>query len=156
MKKEIMYRVFRIVFMIMFLLFISFLRNDVQESYKGADSIIDSMPSFVVTSLENKVNNDSGLVEEHNVKIKNVSNAKKSISFVLKDTNEGFPYNHLKYTIIKDDTIIKEGIVRENVPLYKGKLARNESSIYKIVFSMSKEDIYTLGGVSVSAKLQFI
>ena len=156
MKREIMYRIFRIVFVLLFLLFASFLRNDVQESYKSADNIIASMPSFVVTPLDNKVDSDSGLVEEHNVEIKNVSNTKKSISFVLNDTNEAFPYDYLHYTIIKDGTIIKEGIVRKNEALYKGKLSKNENVVYKIVFSMSEEDIHNLGGVSVSGKLAFI
>ena len=156
MKREIMYRVCRIIFMIMLLLFVSFLRNDVQESYKVADSIISAMPSFVVTSLNNKVDNSSGLVEEHNVKIKNVSNTKKDISFVLNDTNESFPYDYLNYTITKNGTLVKEGIVHKNEPLYREKMSKNEISVYKIVFSMSKEDIYNLGGVSVSAKLAFI
>ena len=156
MKKEIVYRILRIAFVIMFLLFVSFLRNDVQESYKVADAVVASMPSFVVTPLENKVDNDSGLVEEHSVEIKNVSNTKKSISFVLNDANEGFPYNYLNYTIVKDGKVVKEGIVHKDEPLYKDLLCKNENSIYKIVFSMSKEDIYSLGGVSVSAKLAFI
>ena len=156
MKKEIMYRIFRIIFVIMFLLFVSFLRNDVKESYKMADSSISSMPSFVVNSLGDKVDNSSGLVEEHNVEIRNVSNAKKNISFVLNDTNEGFPYDYLNYTIIKDGKVIKEGVVHKNEVLCKDKLSKNEDSVYKIVFSISQEDIYKLGGVSVSAKLAFI
>ena len=156
MNKEIMFRLFRITLMIIFLLFVSFLRNDVKESYKSADNIIASMPSFVVTSLDNKVDNNSGLVEEHVVKIKNFANTKKDISFVLNDTNESFPYNYLNYTITKNDILVKEGIVHKNEPLYKEKLSKNESSVYKIVFSMTKEDIYNLGRVSVSAKLQFI
>ena len=156
MKKDIVFRVFRIIFVISFLIFASFVRNDVNQNYENANKIIASMPSFTVTTLNSYVDTSNGLMEKHEVEIKNVSNRSKNISFVLNNVNEGFPYDYMNYTIIKNNKVMKKGIVKKGKPIYKEKLTRNENSVFTIIFSMSKEDVYNLGGVSVDAKLIFI
>ncbi len=156
MKKEIVFRMFRIVLVTVFLLFSLFLWKDANSNYESAKGIIADMPSFTVTSLNSYVDTSNGLMEKHKVDIKNVSNGSKNISFVLNNVKEGFPYDYMNYTIIKNNKIMKKGIVKKGEPIYKEKLTKNENSVYTIVFSMSKEDVYNLGGVSVDAKLVFI
>lgn len=156
MKKEIFYRVFRIILVILFVVFISNVRNSVKQNYDAAGGIIDSMPKFVVTSLDNSIDKSNGLLEEHSVKIKNTSNKKENITFLLKDENGSFPYGYMNYTIIKDGHPIQNGVVTENDVLYSTVLSKGEDSVYKIIFSIKKEDIYSLGGVSTSAEIVFI
>ena len=156
MKKEILFRLFRIVFVIVFVVLATTLRNNVQASYKKASQITEQVPNFVVTELNNQVDQSKGLKEEHSVNIKNISNTKQEVSFVLNNTNKNFPYNYMSYTILKNNKVVKEGIIKENKELYKDEISYGKNNSYTIVFNLSKETINTLGSISTSAQLQFI
>ena len=156
MKKEILYRVFRIIFVILFVMFFSVIRNNVKANYDDANKIINNMPGFTVTSIENNIDKSCGLREEHSVEIKNVVNKKQEVSFILQNTNDAFPYNYMNYTIMKDNKIVKEGIIKEEGTIYKATISSNEDSIYKIILTISRDDIIALGGISTYAEFTFI
>ncbi len=156
MKKEILYRVFRIIFVIVFVMFFSMIRNNVKASYEDANKIINNMPGFTVTQVDNNIDKSCGLREEHSVEIKNVIHKKQDVSFVLNNTNDAFPYNYMNYTIMKDNKVVKEGIIKEEGTLYKATIDKNENSIYKIILTMSQDDIIALGGISTYAEFTFI
>ena len=156
MKKEILYRVFRIILVIIFVVFFSMIRNNVKASYDKAGVIMDSMPGFTVTQVDDNIDKSCGLKEEHSVQIKNVIHKKQNVSFVLNNTNDAYPYNYMNYTIMKDDTIVKKGIIKEEGTLYKATIDKNEDSIYKIILTMSQDDINALGGISTYAEFTFI
>lgn len=156
MKNEIIYRLCRIILVIVFVVFFSMVRNTVKAKYNEANTIIDSMPGFIVEELNNSVDKSYGLKEEHSVQIKNVSHKKQDVSFVLNNTNESYPYNYMNYTILKNNTIVKQGIVKEEGVLYKTSITSNEDSVYKIVLNISQEDINALGGISTYAEFTFI
>ncbi len=156
MKNEIMYRVCRIILVIVFVVFFSMIRNNVKASYNEANAIINNMPGFTVAELDNKIDKSSGLKEEHSVQIRNVSHKKQDVSFVLNNTNEAYPYNYMNYTILKNNTIVKQGIVKEEGVLFKTTINSNEDSTYKIVLNISQEDINALGGISAYAEFTFI
>ena len=156
MKKEILYRVFRIILVISFVAFFSMIRNNVKASYEDANKIINSMPGFTVTQIDNNIDKSCGLKEEHSVEIKNVMNKKQNISFILQNTNEAFPYNYMNYTIMKDNKVVKEGIIKEEGTIYKATIDKNEDSVYKIILTMSRDDIIALGGISTYAEFTFI
>lgn len=156
MKKEIIYRIIRITFVIVFVMVLSIIRNDVKASYERANEITKQMPSFVVTPLNNSIDKSSGLKEEHSVNIKNISNDKQDVSFVLNNTNEDFPYDHMNYTIIKNDKIVKKGIIKENEVLYKDEISSQNNNSYKIIFSISQNTINSLEHISTYAQISFI
>lgn len=156
MEKEIMFRLFRIIMVIVFVLILSVARNNVKASYDTANKIKNDMPSFVVTPVSNYVDMSSGFTEEHSVDIKNVTNTKQDVSFVLDDENGNYPYNYVTYTIMKDNQVVKKGVVIKDKVLYKDILLSNENNLYKIVFKVSQKTINNLGGISISAKISFV
>lgn len=156
MKKEIVYRLCRIVFVVLFLFIFSTVREDALAKYDSANKFMKSMPNFVVTELNSNTYKDNGLRQEHKVEIKNTTNKEENVSFVIKNTNDSFPYDYLKYTVYKNGKVVEKGTVTSNNSLFTDKLKGNETSVYEIVFSMDMESIYNLGGVSMSAELAFI
>lgn len=155
MKKEIVYRIIRIIFVIVFVVCLSIVRNDVKASYERANEITKQMPNFVVTPLNNSIDKSSGLKEEHSVNIRNVSNDKQDVSFVLNNANEDFPYDYMNYTIVKNNKVVKKGIIKENETLYKDKISSQKNNSYKIIFSISQNTINSLGYISTHAQISF-
>lgn len=156
MKNEIIYRLFRIVLIVVFVIFLSFIRNNTANNYALANSMMNAIPGFKVTQLDSNIDHTNGLKEEHKIKIENYSKTKQDVSFVLKSTNDSFPYDYMSYTILKDNSIVKTGIVRKNEILYKTTIDKKDADMYKIILSITQEDINTLGGVSISAQISFI
>lgn len=155
MKKEIIYRIIRIIFVIVFVMCLSVVRNDVKASYERANEITKQMPNFVVTALDNSIDKSSGLKEEHSVNIKNISNDKQDVSFVLNNVNEDFPYDYMNYTIVKNNKVVKKGIIKENETLYKDNISSQKNNSYKIIFSISQNTINSLGHISTYAQISF-
>lgn len=156
MKKEIIHRLLRILLVIVFVVLLSTVRNNTMNNYALANSVMNSMPNFKVTELDNNIDKTYGLREEHSIKIENYSKSKQDLSFVLKDTNADFPFGYMTYKIIKNNTVVKTGIVRKNETLYKTTIDSKATDMYNIILSISQEDINTLGGVSISAQISFI
>ena len=155
MKNEICYRIFRIIFVVFLLVFLSFVRGNVQASYDGAKEIMKDMPEFVVTSIDNDYSLD-GLSEKHKVQIKNVTTKSKDVSFMLNDGNGNFPYNYMNYEILKNNVSVKKGKVLSSGSLYKVNLKKNENSVYEIRFWIDHKDVNNLKSNIVSAKLSFV
>ena len=155
MKKDIIFRLFRIAIVLIYLIAFSTVRADVKARYDEAFKYMESMPSFVVTELGSNTSKSNGLRQEHTFEIKNTASKKKDISFVIQNENTDFPYNYLHYSIVKDGVVIDSGVVDSNI-IYSGVISDNEKSIYSIVFTMTSEDIYTLGGVSMSCEIAFV
>lgn len=155
MKKELIYRLVRITIVLVFLFVFSSVRADVKAKYDAAHEYINSMPSFVVTELDSNTSKEYGLRQEHIIELKNVTSKKQDVSFVIQNANSEFPYGYLNYTVLKDGKVVKTGVVTDNT-LFKTNLSGNETSIYEIVFTMDMEDIYYLGGLSMSCELVFV
>lgn len=132
------------------------IRNNVKANYNEANAIMNSMPGFKVTELNNNIDKEYGLREEHCIKIENISNKKQIVSFVLKNTNKEFPYNYMNYSIVKNNNIVKEGILRNEGIFYETSISSNEDDIYTIILSISQEDINALGGITTYAEFTFI
>jgi len=156
MKKEILFRLFRIILVIVFVALLSAARNNVMNNYALANSIMNTMPRFKVTEIDNNIDSTYGLKEEHSIKIENYSRTKQDVSFILKDTNDSFPFDYMEYTILKNNSIVKTGIVRKNETLYKTTIDSKAIDMYNIILSMNQEDINALGGVSISAQISFV
>lgn len=156
MNKEIIYRLCRIVLVIVFVVFFSFIRDNTINNYALADSMMSTILHFKVTQLDSNIDRTNGLKEEHIVKIENYSKTKQDISFILKDDNNSFPYNYMNYIIVKDNSIVKTGIIRKNEILYKTTIDSKDIDMYNIILSISQEDINTLGGVNISAQISFV
>lgn len=155
MKNELLFRLVRIVLVIIFVIFLSVIRNNVKASYESAETIMNNMPGFLVKSIGDSVDKSSGLREEHDIIIQNVSKKKQNVSFILDASNDGFPYEYTNYTIIKNGTVVKTGVVRKNEILFKDKIGFDYNS-YKIILNISQESINYLGGVYMDAQISFI
>lgn len=156
MKKEVLFRITRITMVIIFVSILATIRSNVKASYDAFNEVKKEMPKFVVTSLSNSIYSNNGITEEYSVKIKNITNKKRNVSFVLKDVNQNYPYNYVAYTIIKDNKIVKKSIVKKDGYLYNDVLSSSEDNSYKIIFTISKELINSLQNVSTSAKISFV
>ena len=156
MKSEILYRICRIILVIVFVLFLATIRNNTMSNYTLANSVMNAMPNFKVTELDNNIDKTHGLVEEHSIRIESYSKNKQDVSFILKDNNNSFPYGYMNYIIVKNDTVVKRGTVIKDEVLYQTTIDSKETDVYNIILSIRQEDINTLGGVSISAEISFV
>lgn len=83
MKKEIIYRIMRILLVITILLVGSFLRNEVKESYEMNENIIKQLSTNLeLTKLDEKIiSQNSKLTSSYILEVKNNTNIEKDFSF---------------------------------------------------------------------------
>ena len=92
MKNEIIYRIFRIILVIVFVMSLSYLRNNTVNNYALADSMMNSMPHFKVTELNNNI--DQKLEEIKLRKQNNFNRKARELNQKLKLKDE-----HIKKTL---------------------------------------------------------
>ena len=142
MKKEIVYRVVRIMFVITILLLGSFLRNDVKESYKQSKDMLNNLTtSLQLTKINEKIlNKNNILTSSYYLEVSNSTNIEKPFSFIVTKENEKKAYETIKYQIIKDNELLEEGYLNKET-IYTGVKKPNSEDVYEIKFLIDKSII---------------
>lgn len=134
MDREVRYRLFRIILVIFIFLCFTFLRESVGESYVEAREVESflSKPLVMeqVATLESKINTDSKYYS-YSLKITNEAAIFRSGDIIFSSDGD---FGKVKYQILKDDTVVKTGVLKNNHVLYTLDLNPNSSDIYEVRF----------------------
>ena len=134
MDREVRYRLFRIILVIFIFLCFTFLRESVGESYVEAREVESflSKPLVMkqVATLESKINTDSKYYS-YSLKITNEAAIFRSGDIIFSSDGD---FGKVKYQILKDDTVVKTGVLKNNHVLYTVDLNPNSSDIYEVRF----------------------
>ena len=134
MDREVRYRLFRIILVIFIFLCFTFLRESVGESYVEAREVESflSKPLVMeqVATLESKINTDSKYYS-YCLKITNEAAIFRSGDIIFSSDGD---FGKVKYQILKDDTVVKTGVLKNNHVLYTLDLNPNSSDIYEVRF----------------------
>ena len=134
MDREVRYRLFRIVLVIFIFLCFTFLRESVGESYVEAREVESflSKPLVMeqVATLESKINTDSKYYS-YSIKITNEAAIFRSGDIIFSSDGD---FGKVKYQILKDDTVVKTGVLKNNHVLYTLDLNPNSADIYEVRF----------------------
>ena len=134
MDREVRYRLFRIILVIFIFLCFTFLRESVGESYVEAREVESflSKPLVMeqVATLESKINTDSKYYS-YSIKITNEAAIFRSGDIIFSSDGD---FGKVKYQILKDDTVVKTGVLKNNHVLYTLDLNPNSSDIYEVRF----------------------
>ena len=145
MKKEIIYRIMRILLVITILLVGSFLRNEVKESYEMNENIIKQLSTNLeLTKLDEKIiSQNSKQTSSYILEVKNNTNIEKDFSFeILSEENNinCIDYDNVKYQVLKNNIVLKEGSLKDTNNLYNGVQKANSKEIYQINFLIDKRN----------------
>ena len=145
MKKEIIYRIMRILLVITILLVGSFLRNEVKESYEMNENIIKQLSTNLeLTKLDEKIiSQNSKLTSSYILEVKNNTNIEKDFSFeILSEENNinCIDYDNVKYQVLKNNIVLKEGSLKDTNNLYNGVQKANSKEIYQINILIDKSN----------------
>ena len=145
MKKEIIYRIMRILLVITILLVGTFLRNEVKESYEMNENIIKQLSTNLeLTKLDEKViSQNSKQTSSYILEVKNNTNIEKDFSFeILSEENniKCIDYDNVKYQVLKNNIVLKEGSLKDTNNLYNGVQKANSKEIYQINFLIDKSN----------------
>ena len=114
MDREVRYRLFRIILVIFIFLCFTFLRESVGESYVEAREVESflSKPLVMeqVATLESKINTDSKYYS-YSIKITNEAAIFRSGDIIFSSDGD---FGKVKYQILKDDTVVKTGVLKNN------------------------------------------
>ena len=134
MDREVRYRLFRIILVIFIFLCFTFLRESVGESYVEAREVESflSKPLVMeqVATLESKINTDSKYYS-YSLKITNEAAIFRSGDIIFSSDGD---FGKVKYQILKDDTVVKTGVLKNNHVLYTLDLNPNSADIYEVRF----------------------
>ena len=134
MDREVRYRLFRIILVIFIFLCFTFLRESVGESYVEAREVESflSKPLVMeqVATLESKINTDLKYYS-YSLKITNEAAIFRSGDIIFSSDGD---FGKVKYQILKDDTVVKTGVLKNNHVLYTLDLNPNSSDIYEVRF----------------------
>ena len=170
MRREVIFRITRILLVILFLLLATSLRTVTKESYSDIDSIRKSIgTNLQVMALTNGVNKPSslptsdeeGAIEEgYKFKVTNYSNLNKDFKMVLvntiKDENKMLPYSSLRYQIICNDEVIVTDNIPDNGVLYKGNINGKENKVYEVKFSIDEDAGSEIYGKQFSSQIALL
>ena len=112
----------------------TFLRESVGESYVEAREVESflSKPLVMeqVATLESKINTDSKYYS-YSLKITNEAAIFRSGDIIFSSDGD---FGKVKYQILKDDKVVKTGVLKNNHVLYTLDLNPNSSDIYEVRF----------------------
>ena len=136
MKKEIIYRIMRILLVITILLVGSFLRNEVKESYEMNENIIKQLSTNLeLTKLDEKIiSQNSKQTSSYILEVKNNTNIEKDFSFeILSEENNinCIDYDNVKYQVLKNNIVLKEGSLKDTNNLYNGVQKQTQKKYIK-------------------------
>ena len=170
MKREIVYRLLRILTVITFLIVASSFRSVVHESYEDASKIREGIGANLqvaqISSAINQknsmpVNDEVGSKEDGYVfKITNTSSKDKEFTFALIDDGvleeEKLPYENIRYQIIKDGKVVVTDNINKSGYLYKDSLHGKTESVYEVKFWIDIDSGEEIFGKRFSSKIALI
>ncbi|MDO4369418.1 MAG: hypothetical protein Q4C29_02670 [bacterium] len=163
MKKEVIFRFFRIFLVILFFFVLSYFRNNIMTSYEIRDDLDKSVEVSYFTYDTNY--NKSPCSDEEGMKgagyrigISNSDDKERSISFILDELkyDYSYGYEYLKYQILKNDKALFTDNISENLVLYNTLLDGNSYDIYEIKFWVSENAPKSVLGKNFSFKVTLI
>lgn len=169
-KREVRFRILRIITVILFLFIASSLRDITHESYVNANEIksgigtnlqvvqlnksADKISGYPVTDEEGSKN------DGYKIKVSNRSTIGKTFSFALIDNNisdeEKLPYKYIRYQVLKDGKIVLTDNINDNGYLYKETLKSGDECIYEIKFWIDIDADDKIMGKRFSSKIALI
>ena len=144
MKKEITYRVIRIIIVLLIFSVFTFLRFDVKESYTEAfkmkDYLLNSLQVQEISDVINR-NNEvpssdkiGSLKDGYILEVSNSSFKERKVTFIVENTiskEESIEYKYIRYQILCDDKVITTSNLSEDGILYETKLLPGDK--YKVL-----------------------
>ena len=163
MKREVIFRLFRIFLVIVFVAVLSYFRDNISESYEIRDSlgkniVVDYLSDKVDSSKKPCSDEDGEKSDGYLIKVSNKNSNDESISFVLDELKNdyGYGYGYLKYEILKNDEVVKVGNVESNLVLFDDFLKENSYDIYEIKFWVDEDAPSSVIGKNFSFKITLI
>ena len=168
MKNEVLFRVFRIILVILFLLVVSSVRNVTKESYEEAYGIMESLTaSLQVVKISDghmigAPVSDNEAIKNDGLKIKVTNNGKGDKTFTIalinkfKNNEESISYSDIRYQVEKDDKVVVTGNLSENGYLYNDTLKPSSACYYEIKFWIDEDVDITLNGETFSSEIAII
>ncbi|MGN0992569.1 MAG: hypothetical protein ACI4PE_01320 [Bacilli bacterium] len=168
MDKEIVFRVVRIFLVIMFVLFVSSVRNITKESYEDANKIINSLNASlqVVKLSDGKIIgmplSDEDAIKNDGYKIKITNWGYKDKKFTialindLEDNSKSISYTDIRYQVKKDNVVVATDNLDSSGYLYNDALASSHYSNYEIKFWIDEDVKTDLNGKMFSSKIAII
>lgn len=168
MKKEVLFRVFRIVLVILFLLVASSVRNVTKENYEEAYGIMESLTaSLQVVKISDghmigAPVSDEEAIKNDGFKIKVTNNGKRDKTFTIalinkfKNNEEAISYSDIRYQVKKDDKVVVTSNLDENGYLYSDTLKSSSFCNYEIKFWIDEDVNTNLDGKTFSSKIAII
>lgn len=143
MKKEVLYRVVRILFVFAFLFLAIFLRNNYLHSYnQNIDAYKSLMNSLQISDVTDKNINQNLTTSEkliYDLKITNSSNSSKKFSLSLNNNEDNaIDYRYVNYEVVCDDEVLNSGRLTDDV-LYDGFILKNTTNVYQIKFWLASD-----------------
>lgn len=138
LDKEVRYRIFRIVLVIFILVFLTFLRESVKESYVEAKEIESSLENSLVLKevssyQEDNFKDNKGFVYE--IKVINNSFVDRDVALMFEVLDEESYYKSINYQIIENNEVLKIDTLGQGEVLWDFQLSGNSNHIYKIKFT---------------------
>lgn len=156
MKNEVLYRIFRIVIVIIIFFIMTLWVNDVNKSYDKAYEV----QNYILNSLQVKqlssnidrtdnVGNVSKSSDGFRLELKNTTSKDRDITFIAKDavsdSDLRIDYKYVNYQIICDGVVVKEDVMNNDGILYKTILKKNSKNVYEIKFWINEYAAYVDG-----------
>lgn len=169
MKKEITYRVIRIIIVLLIFTIFTFCRFNVKESYtetlKMEDYLLNSLQVREISNVINR-NNDVPNSDEigskndgYRLEVSNSSFKEREVTFIVENTiskEESIEYKYIRYQILCDDKVITTSNLSEDGILYETKLLPGDKYIYEIKFWIDEDATNEVSGKQFSAKITLV
>lgn len=168
MKNEVLFRVVRIILVILFLMVASSVRNVTKESYEEADKIKESLSASlqVVKLADGNIIgtplSDEEAVQNKGYKIKITNSSDKDKTFTLalinnlKNKEESISYSDIRYQVKKNNKVVITSNLSENGYLYNDILNSYDVCDYEIKFWIDEDVNINLDGKTFSSKIAII
>lgn len=170
MKKDVVYRIVRIITVILFLFVASYFRGVTEESYNLAGDIEKNLgANLSVVQLSEKSNKMEGFPVSDEVgssregyvfKVTNNFSSDKKFTFAMINDvvyeDERLPYENVRYQILKNGKVIVTDNIDNNGYLYSEVLNAKEEAVYEIKFWIDKDAGNEIMGKRFSSKIALI
>lgn len=167
MKNELKFRITRIIFILIFLVFSSILWKDTYNDNISAKNYLDSLSNTNFVELSNGINMTSAYPVNDNIgsrgesykfKIINNGNDKEDITIVVLNSldNDYISYDNIRYQVIKNNEVfIESKTLNNNGIMFYDSV--NSENIYEVKFWI-KEDasIYEIIDKSFRVKIALL
>ena len=129
MEKEIVFRVCRIIFVILFLVVVVFLRKNVLESYSDARETVNSLSNSLKVIDVSQSNN------KYTLTVINYGFETKKFTILLASDEESTISNDkVNYTVVRNGEQVMTSKLNDDGQIAKDVLEVNQTSTYEIKF----------------------